>query len=45
MSAFYAMSNNKQLLDKVNKCNIKNYAWVSSKEQGNVKKAVTSFFI
>ena len=45
MSAFYAMSNNKQLLDKVNKYDIKNYAWVSSKEQGNVKKAVTSFFI
>ena len=45
MSAFHAMSNNKQLLDKANKYDIKNYAWVSSKGQGNIKKAVTSFFI
>lgn len=44
MSAFYAMSNNKQLLDEA-KYDIKNYAWVSSKEQANVMKTVTSFFI
>ena len=42
--AFYAISNNKQLLDEA-KYDMKNYVWVSSKEQANVNKAVTSFFI
>ena len=38
MSAFYAMSNNKELLDKANKYDIKNYAWVSSKEQEMLRR-------